>query len=560
MASNTTVSLSNLNNNESEPVSDIKAFVTGVLKLPPTLNKMWDIIDLYPNDSQPQLALAHYNKETYDPYNRTHEPLRKVRGTIVDLNTGAVVCDAYGHTQSLPCLEALDADENVIKVHTEVAKYINNVEDAPDEVAKFSFGVRQFDKTTTKLFLGYEGAMIRLFKWNGQVFFSTHCRIDASRSNWGGRTQFFELFKQLGGPDISSLFGEEPFSPYCHLFLIVHNEIRLATSTSDNRIIYLGVKKVWDENVFAGQSGPYAWQGEFTLKTPTFGQEPPVFSNNHNRALIVQPAIDTDIANKFLFPNDYAKDIPQSSGYQAKEHEILVDYADSGRKVNEIYFQRLTQKIADEKLSGGDFVILYTQTPEGQTIVYRLEPTAFEYRTQITANDPNLYHRFAVQMVDFTKADPQVLRDAYPKYIDANGTEIRLDNAQDRQVYWWSLFYDAVAPYYKDKVDGFYSLYQSDIKSVADFIMNDYPKIVSKATNDPVAQEKLKRINDNTKKRFEDLRTITMTAANRNRQSPMNVLRNLLSNETGPSLYKMISTVKNIKKFELQPKTVQATA
>lgn len=200
MAAQSMATVSMIKVPEPKPANPIKSFVAKNLGLAPSLDECWDVIDIHPKDDNatPQLALAHYN-DNYDSYNRMHEPLRRVRGIIIDLNTGAVVCDSYGHTQSLPCYEPITEEvsssnpEGVIQISTEIAMYLNSIDVAPEETAKINFGLREFDKATTKLFLGYEGAMIRIFKWNGQVFFSTHRRIDASSSNWGGRKPFLNF-------------------------------------------------------------------------------------------------------------------------------------------------------------------------------------------------------------------------------------------------------------------------------------------------------------------------------------------------------------------------------
>lgn len=550
---------------EEPAISPIKKIVTKALGLPASLNMYWDITDLYPSKEAPELALAHYN-EHYDPDSRQLEPIRKIRGVIVDLKTEAVVADAYGYTQNLPCYERLtevkgaDDPSGTIQLQTEITAYLNDYEMAPDEIPKVTAGTRSFDKASSTMFIGYEGALIRIFKWNGQAFFSTHRRINAIRSNWGGRTSFLTLYNQLGGPSLESFFGEEPYSPYCYMFLIVHNDIRIASSTRDNRLVFIGMKKVWDPETYAQPGQPYAWSGEFKADLPSVGHEPDAFSSDPNRALIIQPSISVEIANKFLFPNTSARSIPDSAvGFGAKEHELVIDYNEDGSRVNEIYFQRLPDQIKDERLSGGDFVILYTQTPQGETIVYRLEPSAYEYRVGITGNNPNLYNRFVTEMVTFTKAnieDPDDPIFSYPQYI-VKDHPMSLVRPEDRQIYWWSLFYDAVPPSYKQEVDGYFSRYDRDLNKVANFILTDYPKIIDpnnpglKAGEDKAKQilEETKRINDDTRRRFDDLKQIATGAARTSRKSPFTILRGLLINETGPSLYRMITTVQNIEKL-----------
>lgn len=551
---------------EESPVDPVKAIVTKSLGLPPYLNKYWDVTDVYPSKEAPELALAHYN-DHYDPSNRQHEPIRKIRGVIVDLKTGAIVADAYGYTQSLACYEPLvetkgaDDPTGTIQVQTEIATYLNDFATAPEETPKVSVGTRSFDKATTSIFIGYEGALIRIFKWNGQVFFSTQRRINAVRSNWGGRTTFLALYKQMNGPDLESLFGPELYSPFCYMFLVVHNDIRIASSTRDNRIVFIGMKKVWDPEKYAQPGQPYAWTGEFHPRLPTPGREPDAFSTELNRALIIQPSINVDIANKFLFPNIYARPMTdeQVKTFGAKENEIIIDYNEDGTRVDEIYFRQMSAQIKDERLSGGDFVILYTRTPQGDTIVYRLEPSSYEYRVGITGNNPNPYNQFVTEMVPFTQANIDNHDDpifTYPQYV-SNGAPMPLSRPEQRQIYWWSLYYDAIAPCYKDEVDGFWARYDRDLTKVANFILTDYPKIIDpnnpglKAGEERAKQilEEVKRINEDTRRRFDNLRKIARGASRNSRQAPFTVLRGLLINETGPSLYRMITTVQNIEKL-----------
>lgn len=594
-----TVSLvRNFKEDDAVPVGPIKRLVTDVLQLPAYLNKYWDIIDYYPSQNEPELVLAHYN-DGYEPYNRQHTPLRRVRGVIVDVNIKAIVADSYGYTQNLPCYGALQVDsgpeipEGSIQLQTEIATYMNNFEQAPEETPKINYGTRSFESSRTKLFLGYEGAMARIFKWKGEVFFSTHRRINAIRSNWGGRTPFYELYQKLGGPPLNSLFGDESYSPYCYMFLIVDDAIRIASSTRDNRVIFIGVKKVWDPKKYP------QWGNDFELNVPQSGEEPSVFSPDLNRALTIQPTISPEMANKFLFPNSYAEPIPdteQAKEYNAKENELIVDYNADATAVDNIYFKRMTDKVTDDRLAGGDFVILYYETDDGHTLVYRLEPSSFEYRIMITGNDPNLYHRFVVEMVNFTKADPAELKSVYPKYDFTEGEVLSLDDTENRQIYWWSLFYDAVPPSYREEVDGYLRRYQRDLNKVADFIISEYPKIFQNAegfenaekivkageligayeqqpeghdeskvkaayalvqnvqqlnTAKKIVQshEELRRINQDTQNRFNDLRRITVGASYTRGQSPYVIMKGLLMKETGPSFYKMITTVRNIGKY-----------
>ena len=546
---------------EHPDTDPIKAFVGAALGLDPALDTFWDIIDQYHGEDpdSPQLVLAHYN-DKFDPLNRFHAPLRKIRGEIVDLDTGAIVASSYGYTETLPCYEPLifergsDNPGGVVSMVTETVKYTNSYELAPEEPAKLGIGTRKFQSENIVFAIGYEGTMIRIFKWHDKVFFSTHKRIDASRSQWGDRTTFAELWMKLQGPDLESFFGQEMYSPYCYIFLLVDNEVRLASSTRDNRIVFVGVKKVWTEESYSYKNGPYHWPGYLELELPEPEKDTSPFSANPNHALVFQPRIDVEMANKFLFPHKYAPDFPdtpEAAAFDVKNNELLIQYNQNGKSIDEIYFKRTYPKgaVIDDRLAGGDFIIAQVRDANGETTVYRIQSPAFNYRVKITDDDPVLYHRFVTKMVDFTKAEPKEILDEYPKYTDNQGKPPNLGEPEERMTYWYSLFYDAVAPAFKDKVDGFYDQYEADNKKVAKFILNEFRSLKD--------AEELKRVGERTHARMNDLYN---RAAGARGDRQFIVLRNLLYNETGPSYYRMIRTVRDIEKYRNQKQVVAKVA
>lgn len=515
----------------------IKTLVGEILSIPVSLDQHWDVLSVYPEEGPAQLALAHY-QETYDPHNRSHEPLRRVRGIIIDLTTHKLIADSYGYTQTLACYEPIEDRDSVLRIATDEMMYINRVEEAPEEIPKIKPGYREFAKSDTRLFIGYEGALIRIFKWRNQIFFSTHRRIIGFRSNWGGKESFYNMYTRLGGPQIifdgekpvscPALFGDEESSPYCHIFLIVDNDIRLASSTRDNRLFYVGVKKMEDR--------------EIVLKSPPL---PPVtdnvFTTQFDRTMTRQPVINVDIANKIMFPSEYAARLPGiADQYPAQPNELIVDYSTEG-EVKEVYFNKSDSRLVDERLRGGDFIILYTKTSEGSIIVYRLEPPAAEYRVRVTGNDPNTYHRFVVNMEEFIKNDYPTLWDSYPKYGTNQERTVR-----DRQIYWWSVLYDAIAPAHKPEVDKFLARYGSDLKKVINFITYEYPIIMDKT--DEKGEKEKRLIDQKMQARINDLRRIAF-GSSRPVMEKQRVLQSLLIKETGPSFYKMITTIKKLTNF-----------
>jgi len=546
---------------EHPDIDPIKSFVAGVLGLEPALNPYWDIIDYWysEDENSPQLVKVLAN-DKFNVNNRFHEPLIQIRGTVIDLDTGAIVSTFYGYTEALPVFEPLkeektaDSPQGILSIATQTKKYINSYETAPEEIAKIGIGKLQLIRASVRLALGCEGTMVCFFKWNNIVFFSTHKRIDATESRWADRPGFFQAWNRLAGFDPATLFGNEPTSPYNYLFLIKDSDANgLASSTRDNRVIFIGVKKVWNESDYAQEDGPYEWPESFKVKLPPMTPDSSAFSLNHDHTMVVQSPISVELANKFLFPNLFAADLPltkEVEDYKPYGEELIVQYNPSGHGVEEIYTRRTEHQIVDDRTAGGDFLIAYVQRPDGETVVYRLESPGFEFRVKITDNDPNLYHRFVTKTVEFTQAKPEEITNEYPSYTQADGKRISLREPADRMNYWYSLFYDSVNPHFKKKVDGFARDYENDIKKVATFVLKEFSKL-----SDP---EELKRVTDRTKVRMGDL--LSRTGTSKLNMSPHQIMQNLLYNETGPSFYRMITTTKNIEKYRAQKLLVTSTA
>ena len=97
--------------------------------------------------------------------------------------------------------------------------------------------------------LGFEATVMRVYKHDGKVYHSTHRRLDASRSRWGASITFGDMYVQLGGPSNDVLFDEKKaYSPFCHIFLMVHPDILIATKANvgTGYLVYLGPKKMWN--------------------------------------------------------------------------------------------------------------------------------------------------------------------------------------------------------------------------------------------------------------------------------------------------------------------------
>jgi len=538
------------------PEDPIKMLVAAHLKLASELYSFWDIVDKYPAENS-KLVMVHYNKQ-FDRDNRLHEPLKNIRGVVVDLETGAIIADSFGYTENMPCYEPLILEKSpgypqgVLRMMTTRKLYVNTIESNPEEAPKVGVGYRDFDMSQVQLFPGYEGVLVRVFLWHGQTFFSTYKKIDATGSFWGSRMPYFKIYQSLGGPELKSLFGpEEQFSPYCHFFLITDNQLRLASSTRDNRLFYLGVHKVWDETVFAHDYAPYMHLEDFQLNFPKTSPVTSAFSPDLNHGATEMSAISVDLANKWAFPDMLVTPFPKTpevDEYKVQENELVPDYDPVNGRLRNVFGHRLKRKMADDRLAGGDFLIMYVRQADGSTRVYRVDPPGSAFRAEITNNNPVFYNQFVVKTSEFHKASPDAIARGYPELRDDNNKPLDLSKPEIRLHYWHSLFYRAVPPSYKKEVENYDQRFNTDIQRITDFIAREVPKIT-----DPEEQKRIGNKTHGVWHRFLDIRS---TAANGGRKLHFSI-QGLLRRENGVSLYKMIGALADSAQYRTQLKEKQ---
>ena len=89
-----------------------------------------------------------------------------------------------------------------------------------------------FDEST--FYRSEEGTLLRLFFHNGKWYLSTHRKLDASKSRWGGGAPFGEIF--LKG--LQNTFGQDCDLPFFTQKLDTQNVyLFLIRSTKDNRMV-----------------------------------------------------------------------------------------------------------------------------------------------------------------------------------------------------------------------------------------------------------------------------------------------------------------------------------
>lgn len=293
-------------------------------------NNGWVIEDSLPDSG---LYLVHY-KDTANMVEYGH-----LRGVVVDVNAGVVVCSSFGYT---PVATASEIKPNM----------------AGDIVMVDEQGFRHtFTKGKYDIKIGFEGVVIRVFWHNGKMYRTTHKRLNPSRSRWGNSKPFLTMYDDLGGPTADQLFDtSKDYSPWCHVFIVIDQKLLVGSKqdVGPGYIAYLGSNQMWSTS-----APPEAYRSiDAELHKPaTQSDIPPVITE----PFIYEPG-SLDLASaKFHLASGYYE--PQSA--------------------------------TDERLTSGEFVILYSYGDDGKVqSLLRVHSPAYSWRLQMRDSDPNLRHRF----------------------------------------------------------------------------------------------------------------------------------------------------------------------
>lgn len=150
------------------------------------------------------------------------DALYEIRGVVVDYEKRVIVCPSLGY-------------DRIIRVENHL-KEIDGKLIIPMNDNSLSFS--QYE-----LFVGYEGALLRVYKYEGNVYISSYKAINCQKAKWGRGFSFLSLFLQYLKRDPESLFGKEKTYRHFYSFLLTHPSLRLSSSFSYNGLILLNSEK-----------------------------------------------------------------------------------------------------------------------------------------------------------------------------------------------------------------------------------------------------------------------------------------------------------------------------
>jgi len=338
-----------------------KQAIAPLLKLDP--NGPWDIV----SETETGLSMVHHKNDCdMDIYGA-------LRGVVVDMNKGNVVCYSYPHSPKF-VTSHLKLENGKVKLSDNIVLDIEKIKIKP----------------------GFEGPLIHVFKHGGKVYRSTRKRFDPSKSRWGNSKTFEEIYWELQGPSDEVLFdSDKDYSPYCHTFIMVHPDMLVCTkyNIGDGYLVYLGPKQM-----YSIENCPYpVEQVDDTLRVPnTTSSE----FQNEEKKVYSPELMSLETANKHLTFGFY-EEFP---GY---EH-------------------------LDSRLLPSEFVII-EDCETGD--MYRIESPGYNWRSSMRNNNPNLLHRFH-ELLDNaylknTKEDTLKYKTTFPvlTFFDTESLEKTVENS-----------------------------------------------------------------------------------------------------------------------------------
>lgn len=233
---------------------------------------------IYSIDTENKLVLFHYIKDfpkmfvTFPNGRMIKNPVKNIRGLVFDMNdiNNPVLCASSKGYISDVIMRPDDNDKDKDVFFLDIIKtqsIINDPTFSNPIVQESSYTAIKVKEETFKgqdnkknifqhitnyeIKFGFEGAIIRIFMFNGKVYFSSHRSLDATNDSWAESPKYEQLYKDLGGPAYSELFDmTKKYSPYCYTFQLCHPSLYISSKIKAKKpfIVYYGAEMMWDPN------------------------------------------------------------------------------------------------------------------------------------------------------------------------------------------------------------------------------------------------------------------------------------------------------------------------
>jgi hypothetical protein len=262
-----------------------------------------------------------------------------LRGVLVDVKVGLIVASSYGYTPTA-VTNHLSFDQNNCTLVDQ-----NQM-------------IHEFQTHNTVIKRVYEGVILRVVYYNGEVYKLTHRKIRPMKSHWGDTPFFTNMYNEAQGPKDDQLFDlNKKYSPLCYVFLVVHPTLLIATKQVVTKpyVVLLNINTMYHPN-----------------QTPFDIQD-----------------IDLDLKPTLPFSNQVCSRVDES--YLHLPENLSVEEANKHLQCG--FYEDLLSD--DLRLCPGEAVIMYKYNDKGHVVdILKVNSVAYNFRFNLRNNDPNPYHQF----------------------------------------------------------------------------------------------------------------------------------------------------------------------
>jgi hypothetical protein len=177
--------------------------------------------------------MIHYDVDTIGE-TEVNDSIRNLRGSIV-LEEKGIIVPSFGYT---PTIITDSFDEH------------GDFEDKDGNKHSLDEFWKSGDRKD--ILPMFDGTLLRVWKYNGTIYISTHKKIDATNSRWGASEKFVDMFKRYieGVFDLEDLFKDISDSSDIpvHNFLLVNIDLMIASKLhfenkkKDGFVVYINSK------------------------------------------------------------------------------------------------------------------------------------------------------------------------------------------------------------------------------------------------------------------------------------------------------------------------------
>lgn len=318
-----------------------------------------------------------------------------LRGVIIDLEKEQVVVPCYGRIASV--LTPM--------VHFENGKMKIDDEDGNS---------LELDQSKMTFSFGFEGPVIRVYKNNGKIYCSTNRRIDCTKSRWGTKKTFLEMFKELGGETVleKAFDSSKKYSAHFLTFIVVHPDMLLCNKQDigSGYLVFLGSQRCLDDLQCPYPLDEVDWHTYTDL------------NSKFELPFITTDMFDAAASCKLPY-------CPASLTLDDVNRHLLLGYG--------------TKYSNDIRTGSGEFVIgTYTQE-DGKQRLFRFVSPSYDHRSRLRNEDPNLLHQFYCLSSEAFLNDT----DYEAKYPWLEYEEVKKQEAEEGEIMFWNRGKRPVGPF-----------------------------------------------------------------------------------------------------------------